>query len=67
MSKENELTKIPHKILEEAQQTGIEQDEKTRSATFFHLNQETIQAKVNEAFEGKIEMMDVKTGRQRQR
>jgi Fe-S cluster assembly scaffold protein SufB len=61
MSKENELTKIPHKILEEAQQTGIEQDEKTRSATFFHLNQETIQAKVNEAFEGKIEMMDVKT------
>lgn len=61
MSKENELTKIPHKILEEAQKTGIEQDDKNRSATFFHLDQETVQAKVNEAFEGKIEMLDVKT------
>jgi len=61
MSKNNELTKIPHKILEEAQKVGMEQDDKTRSATFFHLNQETVQAKVNEAFEGKIELLDVKT------
>ncbi|MCW4044297.1 MAG: SufD family Fe-S cluster assembly protein [Candidatus Bathyarchaeota archaeon] len=61
MSKENELTKLPHKILEEAQKVGIEQDEKNRSATFFHLNQDTVQAKVNELFEGKIELMDVKT------
>jgi Fe-S cluster assembly scaffold protein SufB len=61
MSKENELTKLPHKILEEAQKAGIEADEKARSATFFHLNQETIQAKVNELFEGKIELLDVKT------
>jgi len=61
MSKNNELTKIPHKILEEAQKVGMEQEDKTRSATFFHLNQETVQAKVNEAFEGKIELLDVKT------
>jgi len=61
MSKNNELTKIPHKILEEAQKVGMEQDDKNRSATFFHLNQETVQAKVNEAFEGKIELLDVKT------
>jgi len=61
MSKESDLTKLPHKILEEAQKVGMEQDDKNRSATFFHLNQETVQAKVNEAFEGKIELLDVKT------
>ena len=61
LSKENELTKLPHKVLEEAQKAGIEQDEKTRSATFFHLDQDTVQAKVNELFEGKIELQDVKT------
>ena len=61
MSKENELTKLPHKILEEAQKAGIEQDEKGRSATFFHLNQNTVQATVNELFEGKIELQDTKT------
>ncbi len=52
---------MPHKILEEAQKAGIEADDKARSATFFHLNQDTVQAKVNELFEGKIEIMDVKT------
>lgn len=61
LSKENNLTKIPHQILEEAQKAGIEADDKTRSATFFHLDQNTIQAKVNEQFEGKIELKDVKT------
>jgi hypothetical protein len=44
---------LPHKILEEAQKAGVEADEKARSATFFHLNQDTVQAKVNELFEGK--------------
>jgi uncharacterized protein len=38
----------------------LETREKNRSATFFHLNQETIAAKVNEVYEGKIELMDVK-------
>ncbi len=60
MSKENELTQIPHRILEEAQKAGIESEEKNRSGTFFHLNQETIASKVNELYEGKIELMDVK-------
>ena len=61
MSKESDLTKLPHKILEEAQKAGLEADEKNRSATFFHLNQETVAAsKVNELYEGKLELMDIK-------
>lgn len=65
LSKESELTKLPHEILEEAQQAGIEADEKARSATFFHLNQQTVQAKINEYFEGKIELLDTKTALKR--
>jgi Fe-S cluster assembly scaffold protein SufB len=60
MAKQNELTNIPHKILEEAQQAGIEAQDKNRSGTFFHLNQETIATKVNESYEGKLELMDIK-------
>jgi len=60
MAKQSELTNIPHKILEEAQQAGIEVQDKNRSGTFFHLNQETIAAKVNESYEGKLELMDIK-------
>ena len=60
MEKESDLTKIPHKILEEAQKAGLETEEKNRSATFFHLNQETIAASVNDLYEGKLELMDVK-------
>lgn len=60
MDKENSLTKIPHQILQEAQKAGLESDEAKRSGTFFHLDQETIAAKVSELYEGKIELMDVK-------
>ena len=60
MSKENDLTKIPHQILEEAQKAGLETQGKNRSATFVHLNQETVAAKVNELYEGKLELMDIK-------
>ena len=60
LSKQSDLTKVPHKILEEAKKAGLETQEKNRSATFFHLNQETIAAKVNEFYEGKLELMDVK-------
>ena len=54
------MTKVPHKILEEAERAGIESDEKNRSATFVHLNQETVTAKVNEIYESKLELMDIK-------
>ena len=60
MSKESELTKIPHDILVEAEKAGLDAEAKNRSATFFHLNQETVAAKVNEFYEGKLEIMDVK-------
>ncbi len=58
--RESDLTKIPHKILEEAERAGLESEEKNRSGTFFHLNQKTVASKVNEAYEGKLELMDVK-------
>ena len=60
MSQENDLTNIPHKILEEAEKAGLESNGKNRAGTFFHLDQETVAASVNEAFEGKLELMDVK-------
>jgi uncharacterized protein len=60
MDKESDLTNLPHKILEEAQKAGLEADEKNRSGTFIHLNQETIASKVNEVYEGKLELMDIK-------
>jgi len=61
MTTENELTKVPHKILEEAQKAGIESNDKNRSGTYFHLDQTTVQATVNQVFEGKIELLDIKT------
>ena len=60
MNKESDLTKVPHKILEEAEKAGLESNEQNRAGTFFHLNQETVTAKVNELFEDKLELMDVK-------
>jgi Fe-S cluster assembly scaffold protein SufB len=60
MDKESSLTKLPHQILEEAQRAGLEAEGKNRSGTFIHLNQETIQSKVNEFYEGKLELMDIK-------
>jgi len=60
VKKESELTRVPHDVLAEAEKAGLEVEEKSRSATFFHLNQETVAAKVNELYEGKLEIMDVK-------
>ena len=58
--KESELTRVPNQVLEEAEKAGLETEEKNRAGTFFHLNQETVASKVNEAYEGKLELMDVK-------
>jgi uncharacterized protein len=61
MSKPNsELTKVPHQILEEAAKAGLETEDQNRAGTFFHLNQQTIESKVNAAYEGKLELLDVK-------
>lgn len=60
MSKESDLTKLPHQILEETQKAGLETQGKNRSGTFVHMDQQTIAAKVNEVYEGQLELMDVK-------
>ena len=65
MSRENELTKIPHQILEETYTAGMEEDDKDRSGTFYHVDQSTVYSKVNERFQGKIELMDTKTALQK--
>ncbi len=54
------MTKLPHKILEEAKKAGIELNEENRSGTLLHIDQNTIYSKVNEFFEGKLEIMDTK-------
>jgi Fe-S cluster assembly scaffold protein SufB len=58
---ENELMKIPHKILEETYKAGMEAGDKDRSGTFYHVDQSTVYSKVNELFEGQIELMDTKS------
>ena len=65
MSKENELMKVPHKILEETYEAGMEPGEKDRSGTLYHVDQATIYSKVNKLFEGKIELMDTKAALQK--
>jgi uncharacterized protein len=60
MDKESSLTQLPHEILLEAQKAGFEGEAKNRSGTFMHLNQETVASKVNELYEGKLELMDIK-------
>jgi Fe-S cluster assembly scaffold protein SufB len=65
LSKENELVKLPHRILEETYKAGMEADEKNRSGTFYHVNQFTVYSKVNEFFQGKIELMDTKAALQK--
>jgi Fe-S cluster assembly scaffold protein SufB len=65
LSKENELIKVPHKILEETYTAGMEADEKNRSGTFYHVDHSTIYSKVNELYQGKIELMDMKVALQK--
>jgi Fe-S cluster assembly scaffold protein SufB len=65
LSKENELVKLPHRILEETYKAGMEADEKNRSGTFYHVNQSTVYSKVNEFFQGKIELLDTKAALQK--
>jgi len=65
LSKENELMKVPHQVLEETYKAGMEADEKDRSGTFYHVDQSTIYSKVNALFQGKIELMDTKAALQK--
>jgi len=60
MAKESELISVPHEILAEASKAGLEANEENRAGTLLHVDQDTIYAKVNEFFKGKIEIMDTK-------
>jgi Fe-S cluster assembly scaffold protein SufB len=64
-AQESSLTRLPHEILMEAQKVGLELNEKNRSATFMHMDQATIESKVNEFYEGKVELMDIKAALQK--
>jgi uncharacterized protein len=54
------LTDLPHKILETAARAGIESKEGEKAGSYFHVDQETVYSTINDMFEGKIEIMDVK-------
>jgi len=52
------LTSLPHKILEAASKAGIDETEKERSASYLHLDHSLVVSKVNDEFKGQIELMD---------
>jgi Fe-S cluster assembly scaffold protein SufB len=54
----DKLKEIPHQILKEAQKAGITED--NRSGTLFHIDQSTIFSQVNEFYEDKLEITDIK-------
>ena len=60
MHKEENLTSLPPRILEEASEAGVDVNERNRAGTLFHVDQSTIYSKINELFKGKIELMDTK-------
>jgi Fe-S cluster assembly scaffold protein SufB len=60
VAEENSLTKIPHSIIKDVHNVGIDVNEKNRSGTLFHVDQNTIFTSINDSFKGKIEIMDTK-------
>ena len=57
---ESSLTKLPHEILMEAQKAGFEMTRKEPLRHIHARRPETIASKVNELYEGKLELMDIK-------
>jgi uncharacterized protein len=60
MSEDGVLTELPHRILETAMRAGMDTSERGRSASYFHVDNQTVYSTINRMFEGRIEMMDVK-------
>ncbi|MFH0862159.1 MAG: SufD family Fe-S cluster assembly protein [Candidatus Altiarchaeota archaeon] len=54
------LTDLPHRILETAAKAGIESDNRSRAGSYFHVDDKAVYSTINEMFDGKIEIMDVK-------
>jgi len=53
-----ELTKLPHEILEAAAKAGIDSKEKERAGSYMHIDHSVVVSKINEQFQGQIEIMD---------
>ncbi len=60
MREKNILKDLPERILSESMKAGLVDDEGERSASFFHVDQETIYSKINSEFDGQVEMLDIK-------
>jgi uncharacterized protein len=60
MTEKSLLTDLPHRILQTAAKAGIGSSDADRSGSYFHVDQDTVYSAINDAFDGKIEMMDVK-------
>jgi Fe-S cluster assembly scaffold protein SufB len=60
MADEPALTRVPHRVLAEAQHAGIDLEEGHRSGTLFHVDQATLYATVNKLYEGQLEVLDTK-------
>jgi len=59
------LTDLPHEVIELAHRAGIDTSDDARSASFYHVDQETIYSVVNDRFRGQIELLDVKDALER--
>ena len=57
-SRVSELSKVPHEILKSAYEVGVR--EKERAGSFFQIDHSAMLSKVNEKFEGQVEVMTVK-------
>jgi uncharacterized protein len=58
MNEKKHFKDLPEEVISESMTAGLT-DDSDRSASFFHVNQKTIYSKVNEMFDGKVEVMDV--------
>jgi len=54
------LVDLPHRILQEAIHVGVNVNESASSGLFFHVDRETVYSKVNSAYRGQVEIMDLK-------
>lgn len=51
---------LPREILEKSHMAGME-DPQSRSASFFHIDEKTVQSRVEREFDGMVEVTDIKS------
>ena len=57
---ESSTVELPEELLEVASKAGLEKDERKRSGSFIHVDQEALLAKVSEFYEGQVELLSIK-------